>query len=133
MSTKTFLDTNILIYAFAAGDNRQPIAEQILSQGGTISVQVLNEFVNVSSKKLRLKWDEIEKRIEVIRALVDEPAPLTTAVHDAARKIARTRKIGFYDALIIASAQASRCDVLLSEDLQAGAKFGALTVRQPFA
>ena len=133
MAVKPFLDTNILVYAFAAGDWRQPLAEQALSEGGIISVQVLNEFVNVSNRKLGLKWDEIEKRLKIVKALVDEPAPITVVEHDAACKIARTRKVGFHDALIIASAQAAGCDALLSEDMQAGAKFGAVTVRNLFA
>lgn len=133
MAAKPFLDTNNLIYAFAAGDRRQPVAEEALSKGGVVSVQVLNEFVNVSSKKLGLPWSEIEKRLEVVRALVDEPTPLTIEEHENARRIARTRKIGFYDALIIASAQSAGCERLLSEDLQAGAKFGVVVVRNPFA
>jgi predicted nucleic acid-binding protein len=132
MAAKPFLDTNVLIYAFAAGDPRQPIAEAALSQGGVISVQVLNEFANVSSRKLGLSWSDIDKRVEVVRALVNEPAPLTVDEHENARRIARARKIGFYDALIIASAQSAGCDVLLSEDLQSGAKFGGVLVRNPF-
>ena len=133
MAAKPFLDTNVLIYAFAAGDPRQPLAEAVLSQGGLISIQVLNEFVNVSSRKLGLSWSEIDKRIDVVRALVDEPVPLTIEEHENARRIARARKIGFYDALIIAAAQAAGCDVLLSEDMQTGAKFGGVIVRNPFA
>lgn len=133
MAAKPFLDTNVLIYAFAAGDRRQPAAEDALSKGGVVSIQVLNEFVNVSSKKLGLSWSEIDKRIEVVRALVDRPTPLTIEEHEHARRISKTRKIGFYDALIIASAQSAGCDLLLSEDLQSGAKFGAVIVRNPFA
>jgi len=132
MAAKPFLDTNVLIYAFAAGDRRQPLAEAVLSQGGIISIQVLNEFVNVSSRKLGLSWSEIDKRIGVVRALVDEPAPLTIDEHEHARRIARARKIGFYNALIIASAQFAGCEVLLSEDMQAGAKFGGVLIRNPF-
>jgi predicted nucleic acid-binding protein len=131
MSAKTFLDTNILIYAFATGDPRKPTAERLLSKGGTISVQVLNEFANVSHRKLGLGWDEIAKRIDTVKALVDPPAALTQAIHDAARDIARTRKIAFYDALVIASALAANCRVLLTEDFQTGAKFGTLEVRNP--
>jgi len=133
MASKPFLDTNVLIYAFAAGDRRQPLAEVVLSQGGIVSIQVLNEFVNVSSKKLGLSWSEIHKRIEVVRALVVGPTPLTIEEHENACRISRTKKIGFYDALIIASAQAAGCDALLSEDMQAGAKFGGVIVRNPFA
>lgn len=133
MRGKPFLDTNILIYAFASGDPRKAVAERLLAQGGTISVQILNEFANVSHRKLRLGWDEIAKRVETVKALVDPPTALTQATHDAARDIARARKIAFYDALVIASAQAAKCDLLLTEDFQAGAEFGTLRVHNPFA
>lgn len=133
MNSKSFLDTNILIYAFASGDPRKPEAERLMEQGGAISVQVLNEFANVSLRKLGLKWDEIAKRLETIKSLVDAPIPLTEELHDAARTIAAARKIAFYDALIIAAALAAKCKVLLSEDFQTGTKFGALEIRNPFA
>lgn len=133
MSAKPFLDTNILIYAFATGDPRKATAERLLAHGGTISVQILNEFANVSHKKLGLGWDDIAKRVETVTALVEPPAALTQAIHDAARDIARQRKIAFYDALVVASALAAKCNVLLTEDLQAGAKFATLEVRNPFA
>lgn len=132
MSAKPFLDTNILVYAFAAGDPRKAPAERLLAQGGTISVQVLNEFANVSHRKLGLGWDEIAKRIDTVKALVDPPAALTQDIHYDARDIARTRKIAFYDALVVASALAIKCDVLLTEDLQTGARFRTLEVRNPF-
>ncbi len=63
MSAKAFIDTNILIYAFALDDPRSEKAEALLSAGGTISVQVLNEFVNVSRRKLRRDWNEIEEAL----------------------------------------------------------------------
>ena len=45
---KPFLDTNILVYAALSDDPRRPTAERLLAAGGTISVQVLNEFANVA-------------------------------------------------------------------------------------
>jgi predicted nucleic acid-binding protein len=133
MSAKYFLDTNVLIYAFATGDPRKAEAERLLARGGAISVQVLNEFANVSHRKLGLKWDEIARRLEIVKALIDPPAPLTEDLHDAARRIAAARNIAFYDALVVAAALAAKCEVLLSEDFQTGTKFGALEVLNPFA
>jgi predicted nucleic acid-binding protein len=48
---------------------------------------------------------------------------------------AATRKLGMaprWDSLIVAAAQAQDCVLLLTEDLQDGAVFGAVTVRSPF-
>lgn len=133
MSGRHFLDTNVLIYAFATGDPRKPTAERVVAQGGVISVQVLNEFANVSHARLGLSWGEIAKRIDTVKALVDPPAALTQDIHDDARDIARTRKIAFYDALIVASALNAKCNVLLTEDFQTGTRFGSLEVRNPFS
>ena len=60
MNPKPFLDTNILIYAFASNDPRSDRAEALLVAGGVISIQVLNEFVNVSRRKLAREWSEID-------------------------------------------------------------------------
>lgn len=133
MPAKAFLDTNVLVYAFAADDARRSVAKDLLAAGGAFSVQVLNEFANVSRRKLKLDWDEIGERIEVLDALLDEPVPITRATHRSARLLARDHRLGFYDALIVASALETGADVLLSEDLQHRRKFGRLLVVNPFA
>jgi predicted nucleic acid-binding protein len=132
MSAKPFLDTNILIYAFAPGA-KAAAAERILADGALLSVQVLNEFVNVSRRKLDLSWRDIEDRLDVILALVGAPLPITIERHTEARAIASRRQLAFYDALIVASAIASGARELLSEDMQHGAKFSSVRVRNPFA
>jgi predicted nucleic acid-binding protein len=68
MSAKPFLDTNILVYAFAAGDARSERAEAILTTGGVVSVQVLNEFTNVMRRKLGREWDDVLAALDVLRA-----------------------------------------------------------------
>jgi len=44
---KAFFDTNILVYA-ATSDAKKRQAVDCLGHGGTISIQVLNEFVHVA-------------------------------------------------------------------------------------
>ncbi|WP_210257493.1 PIN domain-containing protein [Chelativorans sp. ZYF759] len=65
---EAFLDTNILVYAFS-NDDRSVIAERLLSDGCTISVQTLNEFVHVSRRKLSREWAEIGEAAAIIRKL----------------------------------------------------------------
>jgi predicted nucleic acid-binding protein len=48
-----FLDTNVLVYAVLSDDPRRQVAEQSLAAGGTVSVEVLNEFANVARNKLK--------------------------------------------------------------------------------
>lgn len=133
MNAKSFLDTNVIIYAFASNDPRCARAEELLSAGGVVSVQVLNEFVNVARRKQRRGWDEIEDALGVLRTLLDPPLPLTIEVHDAAIAVARDQRLGFYDGLIVAAALRAGCSILYSEDLHSGQRIEGLTIRNPFA
>ena len=132
MPGSRFFDTNILIYAFAADDPRGARAEALLAGGGVIGVQVLNEFTNVTRRKLRWKWEQIEAALAVTDELLGPARPLTTAIHARAVALARDHRLSFYDALIIAAALDADCDVLCSEDLRHGQKFGTLRVEDPF-
>jgi predicted nucleic acid-binding protein len=132
MRAERFLDTNILVYAFTVGDPRCAVAESIVAEGGCISVQVLNEFVNVLNRKLRLPWAYIRQRLEVIEGLLEAPTPLSLPTHRLAADISEEHGVTIYDALIVASATESKCRLLLSEDLQHGRTFGAVTVENPF-
>jgi len=133
MTAKPFLDTNVLIYAFAAEDPRSETAEALLAAGGVISIQVLNEFVNVSRRKLAREWPEIERQIDLLRTLVEPPIPLTLDIHETAISHARRYGFAFYDALIIAAANRAGCSTVYSEDLHHGQTILGLTIRNPFA
>ena len=132
MRGRRFLDTNVLVYAFAAGDRRSARAEALLAEGGVIGVQVLNEFTNVARRKLEWSWEQVEAALEVIDELVGPARPLTASIHAHAVEIARDHGLSFYDALIVAAASEADCLVLCSEDLQHGRNFGALAVHNPF-
>jgi predicted nucleic acid-binding protein len=131
MSAKPFLDTNILIYAFAVGDPRRDRATTLIAAGGMISVQVLNEFVNVS-RKLRYDWPEIEKLRAILFMLLEPPIPLSLGHHDAAVNLSRRYKFSIYDSLIIAAALAAGSPILYSEDMQHGQAIQGVTIRNPF-
>ena len=132
MSGKPFLDTNIVVYAFSANDPRSEKAEALVAAGGVISVQVLNEFVNVSRRKRLRDWDEIQGALAVLRTLLDVPQPLTIEVHEAAIVIARDYRFALYDSLIVASAMRAGCAVLYSEDFPHEQRVKDLTIRNPF-
>ena len=133
MSGRAFFDTNILVYVVGQKDKRTDRAEALLAGGGIISVQVLNELANVSRKKLRMSWEEIDEALAAIRVLCPSPLPLTVDTHDAGRSIAARYGYSMFDGLIAASALEAECDTLYSEDLQDGQVIeGRLTVRNPF-
>ncbi|MFZ1990204.1 MAG: PIN domain-containing protein [Alphaproteobacteria bacterium] len=132
MNARAFIDTNILIYALARGDSRWETARKIVRDGGVISVQVLNEFVSVSRRKLRLSWLDIAAEIEVIGLSMTDIVPLTIDIHDAARSVAERHKIAFYDALLVAAAIKAKCKTLYTEDLHDGAVIEGVAIRNPF-
>jgi predicted nucleic acid-binding protein len=132
VSAGIFLDTNILIYAFSSDDPRSLPAEELLAAGGTISVQVINEFTNVMRRKLGRTWPDIEAAIAVVFELLGKPLPLTSETHAGAVTIARDHGLSFYDALIVAAAIQAKCTRLLTEDMHHGQKFGDLTIINPF-
>jgi len=133
MPAEAFFDTTVLICALTKNDPRSAIAEELLSGGGTLSVQVLNEFVAVARRKLDMGWDEVEEALAAICALCHPPLPVTLRTHQSAVLIARRYGFQIYDSLIVAAALDVGCTTLYSEDLQNGQKIDALTVRNPFS
>ncbi|HYL75088.1 MAG TPA: PIN domain-containing protein [Bryobacteraceae bacterium] len=129
---KAFLDTNVLIYAFASGDRRSDAAEALLLKGGVIGVQTLNEFIAVAARKLAMPWKDILAALSAIRILFPSPAPLTIKTHDRALHIAGRYRLHIYDALVVAAALESSCKTLYSEDMADGQVIDGLTIRNPF-
>jgi predicted nucleic acid-binding protein len=133
MSGKTFFDTNVLVYSLGAKDPRGRRAEQLLLEGGVVSVQVLNEFSDVAHRKIRMSWEEIRGALRVIEVFCPDPVPITMHTHERALIIAERHGIRIYDALILASALGTNCTTLYTEDLQDGQVIDkTLTIRNPF-
>lgn len=127
-----FYDTDVVLYLLSSDPVKADRAEVLLTAGGRISVQVLNEFAAVATRKLGLSWVEIGEAVDVVRA-VCPVEPLTVETHERARRIAERYGFRFYDALIVAAALLAGCTVLYSEDLQPGQKIDLqLTVVDPF-
>ena len=131
-SARVFIDTNILVYALVRGDRRTAASERILFEGPILSVQVLNECVDVLRRKLHWNWDRIEGNLTLVEELCGPPVSLTHEVHRSAVEIAKRYELRIYDALIVASAVEAGCGTLYSEDMQSGQKMRSLTVRNPF-
>ena len=128
-----FLDTNVLVY-LASGDARKAdIAERQLAEGGTVSVQVLNELANVARRRIGLGWDEIAELLAAVRAFVAVD-PLTVGTHELGMALAERHGLSVWDAMIVAAGLLAGCDTLLSEDMQHGfVAAGQMTVVNPFA
>ena len=128
---KAFIDTNVLIYAQGAGPKSKTARRAILA-GGVISVQILNEFVDVLRRKFRFEWEVIAEALADVRAALDQVRPVSVETHTSAVALARAHGFRFYDALILASALDAGCDTLLTEDFQTGRRVDGLTIVNPF-
>lgn len=127
-----FIDTNVLVYAFAA-DARRDRALAVVAGGGVISVQVLNEFTSVLRRKVGLEWPVVEAALSVLRERFPDVWPLTASTHAVGVVLAREHGLSFYDALIVAAAAEAGCDTVITEDMQHGRVIAGLTIRSPFA
>jgi predicted nucleic acid-binding protein len=126
----SFFDTNVLLYILDKGP-KAFVAQALIDRGGTISVQVLNEFVRVCRRKHNLAFHEIADLLVPLKDSLTIVG-LTLECHERAFEIARDQKIGIYDANIVAAAELAGCDVLYTEDLNDGQRIGRVTIRNPF-
>lgn len=137
MSDRTFIDTNVLIYAHdtRAGAKRE-VAKAILAElwagrTGALSLQVLQEFYVNVTRKIPSPLPKNVARVVVESysswCVETTPSDISTAfrIEDAAR-------IGFWDALIVASAVRIGATRILSEDLNAGQRIAGIPVENPF-
>jgi predicted nucleic acid-binding protein len=127
-----FFDTNVLLYIVAADPAKADRAESLLRQGGTVSVQVLNEVAHVVRRKLNFSWAETRDFLALLRGLLTV-GPLTLEIHSTAVALAERYSVPIYDALIAAAALHADCTTLLSEDMQHNLLLeGRLRVTNPF-
>jgi predicted nucleic acid-binding protein len=113
----SFFDTNVLLYLASGDPVKADRAERLVAEGGTISVQVLNEIANVARRKMRMSWKETNGLLAVVRGLLPV-VPVTIETHEVGIALAERYGLSTYDAMIAASAVLSGCDTLWSEDLQ---------------
>jgi predicted nucleic acid-binding protein len=138
-SARFFLDTNIFVYTFDQRSiSKQQRATDLVESAlaghrGIISYQVVQEFLNIATRKFASSMPLDETRIYLERVLT----PLCEVFSDArlfsqALSISSDMRISFYDALIVSSALVGGCRVLWTEDLQHGRRVADLEIRNPF-
>ncbi|HSI73009.1 MAG TPA: PIN domain-containing protein [Fimbriimonas sp.] len=133
---KAFFDTNILIYAADSEfSEKREAARQVLNShrragSGAISTQVMLEFQVNAIRKLGLSSEHAHHLLTALRAGL-EVVSATPDLVDEAIALSQRYQLGPFDAMILASAQASRCSVLLTEDFSSGARLGSVRVENP--
>jgi predicted nucleic acid-binding protein len=138
MSDKTFVDTNVLIYAHdvdakAKHETARAVLRNLWSQrAGILSMQVLQEFYVNVTRKIATPLSKDAARLVVnsysIWCTETTPAEIATAF-----RIEDESRIGFWDALILASAAKSGAVRILSEDLNAQQTIAGIRMENSFA
>ena len=136
---RSLLDTNILVYSFFEGDKAKRTTARALVRAALdkhdaiISFQVVQEFLNVATRKPQCRMSQAEAQMYLANVL----APLCEVFPDAALysnalSIADETGWFFYDSVVVSSALAGGCDAVLTEDLQDGRTIRGIVVRNPF-
>ncbi|HUD15277.1 MAG TPA: PIN domain-containing protein [Terracidiphilus sp.] len=135
-SSRTFLDTNVLAYS---DDPRDPAKQQtalnlikvhLRERTGVVSLQVLQEYFDAATRKLKLNAELAKQRVQVFAKFhVAEPTVIDIL---AAIDIHRLHSFSFWDALIVLMAKQAGCRVLLSEDMQNGREIDGVKIVNPF-
>jgi len=140
MKGKIFLDTNIFVYSIDSSAEqkekrnvaRKLVKTHIREESGVISIQVIQEFFQVATTKIRTSIS-VEDALEFMQYMAS--LQIVTPDFDmvvAAARIHQKHSISFWDALILQAAKTADCFQVLSEDLQDGFRLDDLTVKNPF-
>lgn len=137
MNAKTFVDTNVLIYAHDVDSGeKQAKAKRALQRlwedgTGVVSPQVLQEFYVNVTRKIAAPITKNQARA-VVSAYSTWCVDATASDVARAFEIEESAKLGFWDALILASAIRAGADTLLSEDLNSGQVVETVRIENPF-
>ncbi len=139
MNGSYFLDTNILVYSFdRSSPEKQTEAVRLIKTAlhggkGVISSQVVQEFINVATKKFDVVFSLQDCR-KYLDTVLSGLCRVFTSIdlYKQALDIMERWGYGHYDSLIIAAALQADCEVLYSEDLHHHQKIQGLTIVNPF-
>ena len=137
MSDKTFVDTNVLIYAHdldaqSKYDSARRILRELWNErSGVLSPQVLQEFYVNVTRKIKRPLNKPTAR-QVVSSYAIWCVNTTPSDIAVAFRIEGEHRIGFWDALIIASAIKSGATRILSEDLNNGQTIAGIRIESPF-
>lgn len=137
MTARVFVDTNVLIYARdqREHDKRKQAQQwlELLADRRQLltNLQVLNEFT---------RWLLLNERSRALEALRHEvgllasygAVALSAADMDNAWDVREALGYQWFDCLLVAYAANASCSHFLSEDMSHGARYGSLTIINPF-
>ena len=133
-----FVDTNILVYAYdrSAGERHlrasNLVTELWQSGSGCLSIQVLQEFYVVVTRKLSpISFADLRVVLSDL-TLWRVHAPVAADVL-AAADLHQRYQVSFWHAMILRSAVHLGCTTVWSEDLNPGQAYQGVQIKNPFA
>lgn len=136
MPARTFIDTNILLYAIDRADPaKQETAIRLIethakSRSGIISTQVLQEFHSAATRKLGIDPTVSRQHLRDFR--VFDIVQITPDLIETGIDTSLLHQTSFWDGLILAAASAANATELLTEDLNHNQTIEGVTIRNPF-
>jgi predicted nucleic acid-binding protein len=133
---RRFFDTNVLVYSRDPFEqmkrelSRGLIEEAIADGGFVISTQVLVEFYRTVTRR---KFVGPAEALRLVRHWSEHDAvPSSPELIIRAIQLHQSHSLSVWDGLIVQAALDGRCDMLVTEDLQHGRRFGELEIVNPF-
>lgn len=135
-AVKQFIDSNVLLYAVDRADparrqKARAVIKSLVKSGlGVVSTQVAQEFFVIATKKLGVEPLAAKRVVDMLGQLevIQIDLPLILAAIDCSI----LSRISFWDALVVVTARASGCKILLSEDLGHAQLINGVRVENPF-
>ena len=130
------VDSNILIYSVDPNDRiKQSVAIDIVRRlalgGSPLAEQCVFEFLHATTRKLRvpltLAVGSVAAWTATFAITLATPNTLGTTL-----QLLGQYKLSVWDARLLAICHGDGIEVLLTEDLQDGGKYGTVTVLNPF-
>ncbi len=136
MTAKSFIDTNILLYAASnapADLAKRQLACALLTQPDIgFSAQVLQEFYAAAVMKQRLQMTH-DEAVAVLQSLAAFPVwPISRDLVFDAIDVKQRFGISYWDAAIVTAAKQMGCQRVYSEDLNHGQNYDGVIVVNPF-
>ncbi|HEY6391237.1 MAG TPA: PIN domain-containing protein [Bryobacteraceae bacterium] len=135
-SDRFFVDTNVLLYSLDTSAPKKREAALLwldalwANRAGVLSWQVLHEFYTNAVRKLRVPAKSARQLVEEFTRW--QPVDMTLGQIRRGWRWTDRAKLSYWDGLIVAAAERTECMWLLSEDFQAGRRFGTVTIVNPF-
>ena len=134
--TALSIDARILVYAIETGHGKQEAALAIIAAtaraGGLITVQALGEFFAATTRKRKLEPAAAMRQVGFWRSAFGKPLAHDADCLAAAMAACGAGRFSFWDAMLLATAEAAGCTTIISGDMSPGATLGRIRVIPAF-